>query len=166
VKVLDKVNYTVVNLVATGNLHQTLDLFKTAMSLDNVEYEPEQFPGAILRISDPKITLLLFKNGKVICAGAKREDLLRQGLEKAQKMVREMKIEGKSFEDEEDSEGKEPAKVKAAAKIAKPAVKAKAVKPAKIKAVKPKAVKKPKPAKAKPAKLKPAKKIKLKKSKK
>ncbi len=102
VKVLDKVEYTVVNLVATANLHQSLDLFKTAMSLDNVEYEPEQFPGAILRIPDPKITLLLFKNGKVICAGAKREDLLRLGLEKAQKMIRAIKAEGKSFDDEDD----------------------------------------------------------------
>ncbi|MFH0714915.1 MAG: hypothetical protein V1847_03575 [Candidatus Diapherotrites archaeon] len=102
VKVPDKVEYTVVNLVATANLHQSLDLFKTAMSLDNVEYEPEQFPGAILRIPEPKITLLLFKNGKVICAGAKREDLLRQGLEKAQKMIRAIKAEGKSFDDEEE----------------------------------------------------------------
>src|SRR3989344_9136239 len=96
VKVLDKVAYTVVNLVATANLHQTLDLFKTAMSLDNVEYEPEQFPGAILRITEPKITLLLFKNGKVICAGAKREDLLKQGLEKAAALIRGIKAEEKT----------------------------------------------------------------------
>lgn len=87
VKVPNKVEYTVVNLVATANLNQTLDLFKTAMSLDNVEYEPEQFPGAILRIEDPKITLLLFKNGKVICAGAKKEALLRKGLQKAQELI-------------------------------------------------------------------------------
>ncbi|HIH21461.1 MAG: TATA-box-binding protein [Candidatus Diapherotrites archaeon] len=104
VKVLDKVAYTVVNLVATANLHQTLDLFKTAMSLDNVEYEPEQFPGAILRITEPKITLLLFKNGKVICAGAKREDLLRQGLEKAQKLIRSIKASSPAFEEEEIEE--------------------------------------------------------------
>ncbi len=91
VKVLDKVSYTVVNIVATGNLHQTLDLFKTAMNLDNVEYEPEQFPGAILRINEPKITLLLFKNGKVICAGAKNEALLKEGLLKAQKMIKDIK---------------------------------------------------------------------------
>jgi len=91
VKVQRDVEYNVVNLVATANLNQTLDLFKTAMSLDNVEYEPEQFPGAILRIDDPKITLLLFKNGKVICAGAKREEFLRKGLEKAAQLIKKIK---------------------------------------------------------------------------
>jgi transcription initiation factor TFIID TATA-box-binding protein len=90
VKIQRKVEYTVVNLVATANLNQTLDLFQTALKLDNVEYEPEQFPGAILRIADPKITLLLFKNGKMIVAGAKHEKLLKKGLGIAAKMIREI----------------------------------------------------------------------------
>ena len=87
VKVQTNVDYTVVNLVVTANLNQSLDLFQTAMKLDNVEYEPEQFPGAILRIEEPKLTLLLFKNGKVICAGAKREEDLKKGLKKAQELI-------------------------------------------------------------------------------
>ncbi|MFH1391426.1 MAG: TATA-box-binding protein [Candidatus Diapherotrites archaeon] len=90
VKIQKNADYTVVNLVTTANLHMTLDLFKTAMESDNVEYEPEQFPGAILRIHDPKLTLLLFKNGKLICAGAKNEELLKKGLRKASKMIREI----------------------------------------------------------------------------
>ena len=88
VKVQRNVKYNVVNLVATANLNQTLDLFQTALKLDNVEYEPEQFPGAILRIAEPKITLLLFKNGKMIVAGAKRESLLRKGLKVAAELIR------------------------------------------------------------------------------
>lgn len=91
VKIQKNAEFTVVNLVATANLNMTLDLFKTAMSLDNVEYEPEQFPGAILRLHDPKLTLLLFKNGKLICAGAKREELLQEGLKKAAKLIRSIK---------------------------------------------------------------------------
>jgi transcription initiation factor TFIID TATA-box-binding protein len=87
VKIQSKVDYTVVNLVVTANLNMSLDLFQTALKLDNVEYEPEQFPGAILRIDDPKLTLLLFKNGKVICAGAKKEEFLKKGLKKAQEMI-------------------------------------------------------------------------------
>jgi len=90
VKVQKNADYTVVNLVSTANLKMDLDLFKTAMELDNVEYEPEQFPGAILRIHDPKVTLLLFKNGKVICAGAKNEDLLKKGLKKASKLIKDL----------------------------------------------------------------------------
>ena len=95
VKVLSRITYTVVNLVATAALNQTVDLFEAALSLDNVEYEPEQFPGAIVRINDPKITLLLFKNGKIICAGAKTEALLKKGLNKAARMIRAIKKEKK-----------------------------------------------------------------------
>ena len=91
VKVLRKVKYEVVNLVATADLGMNLDLFSLAMGLDNVEYEPEQFPGAILRIMDPKVTLLLFKNGKVICAGAKRETLLKKGIEEALRIIKGVK---------------------------------------------------------------------------
>ena len=91
VKILKTIEYEVVNLVATGNLHQNLDLFATAMQLENVEYEPEQFPGAILRMDNPKLTMLLFKNGKVICAGAKNEKEMIRGLETADDLVRGMK---------------------------------------------------------------------------
>ncbi|MDO8634609.1 MAG: TATA-box-binding protein [archaeon] len=90
VKIQKNAEFNVVNLVATANLNMTLDLFKTAMELDSVEYEPEQFPGAILRVEDPKLTLLLFKNGKLICAGAKREEFLKKGLAKAAKLIREV----------------------------------------------------------------------------
>lgn len=101
VKVQKRVTYNVVNLVATANLNQTLDLFQIAMKLDNVEYEPEQFPGAILRVNEPKLTLLLFKNGKVICAGAKREALLRKGLLIAAELIggRKRKKKGQAKKD-------------------------------------------------------------------
>lgn len=91
VKVLKEVEYTIVNIVATANLNQTLDLFSTALELDNVEYEPEQFPGAILRLDEPKLTLLLFKNGKVICAGAKNEAALKKGIKEADKLIKAIK---------------------------------------------------------------------------
>ncbi|MBN1941426.1 MAG: TATA-box-binding protein [Candidatus Diapherotrites archaeon] len=90
VKIQKRVTYQVVNLVATANINQTLDLFQTALKLDNVEYEPEQFPGAILRINEPKLTLLLFKNGKMIVAGAKKETLLKKGLNVATKLIRQI----------------------------------------------------------------------------
>ncbi len=102
VKIQTKVKYEVVNLVATANINQTLDLFQTALKLDNVEYEPEQFPGAILRIAEPKITLLLFKNGKMIIAGAKKETLLKKGLNVAVKLIRKINKGGKRKGKEEE----------------------------------------------------------------
>ena len=88
--------YQIVNLVASATLNATLDLYNLAVTVPNIEYEPEQFPGAILRIAEPKITLLLFKNGKMIVAGAKKESLLKKGLNVASKLVRKVNKAGKS----------------------------------------------------------------------
>ena len=39
-------------------------------------YEPEQFPGLILRQDEPKVTYLVFSSGKIVMAGIKSlEDL-------------------------------------------------------------------------------------------
>ncbi len=171
VKVLKKVEYVVVNLVATANLHHQLDLFNTALNLDNVEYEPEQFPGAILRLDEPKITLLLFKNGKVICAGAKKEEFLKKGLEKAARLVGKINkgvkapafSEGISFE--KPKTFAKPVEKKAEKKQIKTKAKKKLVKKAKpkakkkIKAKPKKKAKKPAAKKKKIAKTKQKKKI-------
>jgi transcription initiation factor TFIID TATA-box-binding protein len=68
-----EVKFKIENIVASANLNAELDLYAIARELDNVEYEPEQFPGAILKLKKPKTSLLLFKNGKMICTGAKSE---------------------------------------------------------------------------------------------
>src|ERR1700752_4334232 len=62
------IEYAIVNLVASGGLNANLDLYNLAMSIPNIEYEPEQFPGAILKLKEPKVSMLLFKNGKIICS--------------------------------------------------------------------------------------------------
>ncbi|MEM3422666.1 MAG: hypothetical protein QXF35_01425 [Candidatus Bilamarchaeaceae archaeon] len=77
----------ITNIVAAAELGLNLDLYKIAYKLDNIEYEPEQFPGAILKFKNPKVSLLLFKNGKVICAGAKNEDEIRKVLKMAKSML-------------------------------------------------------------------------------
>ncbi len=78
-----EVTFKVENIVASANLNVELDLFNIAMEVDNVEYEPEQFPGAIMRLKDMGTTLLLFKNGKVICSGAKSEKQIEDSLKRA-----------------------------------------------------------------------------------
>ena len=76
-------SFKVENIVASANLKVELDLFNIAMEVDNVEYEPEQFPGAIMRLKDIGTTLLLFKNGKVICSGAKSEKQIAKSIKAA-----------------------------------------------------------------------------------
>lgn len=79
--------FVITNMVASASLGLELDLYALANKIPEIEYEPEQFPGAILKFKDPKASLLLFKNGKVICAGAKNEKEIRLVLQKAKKLL-------------------------------------------------------------------------------
>ncbi len=79
--------FKIENIVASANLGVELDLYAIAQRVTDVEYEPEQFPGAILKLKDPKASLLLFKNGKVICTGSKSEAEVKYALERAIKLL-------------------------------------------------------------------------------
>src|SRR2546428_677945 len=59
------------NIVATSDLGAPLDLNAVAITLGPgaVEYEPEQFPGLVYRIDEPKVVLLMFGSGKVAPGG-------------------------------------------------------------------------------------------------
>ena len=64
---------TVQNIVAAINLGGKIHLEKAARTLPRSMYEPEQFPGVIHRMVDPKTVILLFASGKLVCTGAKTE---------------------------------------------------------------------------------------------
>jgi transcription initiation factor TFIID TATA-box-binding protein len=85
--VAKKIDFTITNIVASANLGLELDLFSLAQKIKEVEYEPEQFPGAILKFKDPKASLLLFKNGKVVCVGCKKRKLIEQTIEKTVRLL-------------------------------------------------------------------------------
>src|SRR2546429_9641551 len=63
--------FRIENVVASTSLGHELDLKAIALALGGSEYEPEQFPGLIYRIQEPKTAILLFRSGKVVCTGAK-----------------------------------------------------------------------------------------------
>jgi transcription initiation factor TFIID TATA-box-binding protein len=69
--ILGKPETVIQNIVATANLHSKVDLEAAADVLDNVMYEPEQFPGLIYRMGDPKVVILVFASGKLVCTGGK-----------------------------------------------------------------------------------------------
>ncbi len=79
--------FKIENIVASANLNVELDLYSIAMEVEDVEYEPEQFPGAILKLKKPKASLLLFKNGKLICTGGKSEEEVKQAIKAAIKIL-------------------------------------------------------------------------------
>lgn len=87
-----KLEIEITNMVATASLGGTVDLLQfyeseTGMR-GRITYEPEQFPGLIYRMNEPKVVILLFSSGKLVCTGARKEedayqavDNLRQKLE-------------------------------------------------------------------------------------
>ena len=52
------------NIVASTSFSEKLDLDVIAQSLEEAEYEPEQFPGLVYRLAHPKTATLLFRSGK------------------------------------------------------------------------------------------------------
>ena len=73
VDVYKNIDIVVQNMVATAALDGELNLDEVAVAfgLENVEYEPEQFPGLVYRVKEPKVVMLLFGSGKIVCAGGR-----------------------------------------------------------------------------------------------
>jgi transcription initiation factor TFIID TATA-box-binding protein len=91
-KILAHPKIEVQNIVATSNLGSEINLNSIAigLGLDRVEYEPEQFPGLVYRLDKPRVVVLLFGSGKLVCTGARRPsdiqlavELIRKELENA-----------------------------------------------------------------------------------
>jgi transcription initiation factor TFIID TATA-box-binding protein len=79
--------YRVENIVAKAELNVDLDLYGLAKLSHDVDYEPEQFPGAIFKVHEPKAALLLFKNGKIICTGARTTADIKRAVSQAVDLV-------------------------------------------------------------------------------
>jgi transcription initiation factor TFIID TATA-box-binding protein len=70
------------NMVASANLHGKIDLEMMSDVLEHVMYEPEQFPGLIYRMTEPKVVLLVFASGKLVITGAKKEEQVHEAADK------------------------------------------------------------------------------------
>jgi transcription initiation factor TFIID TATA-box-binding protein len=72
----------ITNMVCSYDLGRYINLNKVVVTLnvENIEYEPEQFPGLVYRIKDPKIVVLIFSSGKIILTGGKTLEDVKKGL--------------------------------------------------------------------------------------
>ena len=69
-------NIKIENIVASASLGVRIPLEKIVEHVEGTEYEPEQFPGLVYRMKDPKAVFLLFSSGKVVCTGVRKvEDI-------------------------------------------------------------------------------------------
>ncbi len=66
-----------------------IDLEKAAYALEKTMYEPEQFPGLIYRMVEPKVVILLFASGKLVCTGAKKEQDVYDAVQKLHVLLEE-----------------------------------------------------------------------------
>ncbi|MDP6912430.1 MAG: hypothetical protein QF736_00705, partial [Candidatus Thalassarchaeaceae archaeon] len=77
----DEERLTVVNVVASTRVAEELDLPDIAIQL-NCEYEPEQFPGVVYRVVEPKLAILMFRSGRAVCTGGKNAANIQTGIER------------------------------------------------------------------------------------
>ena len=82
----------VVNMVASANLLGRIELEDCALSLDRTMYEPEQFPGLIYRMDDPKVVILIFATGKLVCTGATKKEDVYTAVDKLHKNLEEKEL--------------------------------------------------------------------------
>jgi transcription initiation factor TFIID TATA-box-binding protein len=80
--IIRKPDLKVVNIVASASLGGNVDLEKAVTTLGKTMYEPEQFPGLIHRMDEPKVVILLFASGNLVCTGAKREQDVYDAVQK------------------------------------------------------------------------------------
>ncbi|WP_283102231.1 transcription factor [Haloplanus halobius] len=68
------------NSVYLEDLETTVELETLAvhLGLENVEYEPEQFPGVIYRPPEPGTVNLIFASGKTIISGTIHEEIAQE----------------------------------------------------------------------------------------
>jgi len=90
--IVGKPKIQIQNIVASANLDGRIDLEKATYKLSKTMYEPEQFPGLIHRMDNPKVVILLFASGKLVCTGAKKEEEVYEAVNKLHKKLEEESI--------------------------------------------------------------------------
>ena len=86
-------NIKIENIVASATFGIRVPLEKMVEHLEGTEYEPQQFPGLVYRVKDPKAAILVFSSGKIVCTGARSIADVRKAVEKVAMMIRSLKID-------------------------------------------------------------------------
>ena len=89
---MQKRNIEIVNIVVSTSLEHDVPLEKMAATLPNTEYNPEQFPGLVLRIKEPKTSALIFSSGKVVCTGARTLEKVEESIQQIIKSLEKINV--------------------------------------------------------------------------
>ncbi len=82
----------VVNIVVSASLGHNIPLEKMAATLSNTDYNPEQFPGLVIRIKEPKTSALIFSSGKIVCTGARSMEKVHESIRKIIKSLEKINV--------------------------------------------------------------------------
>lgn len=85
-------SYKIQNIVATTSLEKPVPLTKLAKTNPNTEYNPDTFPGLVLRIKEPKSAVLVFSSGKLVCTGTKSIAQVKQVVEEVIKQLKKISV--------------------------------------------------------------------------
>ncbi len=97
VNILPVPKVAVTNIVCSYDIGRFINLNRVVakLSLEAIEYEPEQFPGLVYRIKDPKIVALIFSSGKIILTGGKNLTDVKKGLDVLEASIKDVLAEQK-----------------------------------------------------------------------
>jgi len=87
-----KPSFKVVNIVASASLGGQVDLEKMVVTLRRTMYEPEQFPGLVCRMDEPKVVILVFASGALVITGAKKEQDVYDAVHKLHESLEEQNL--------------------------------------------------------------------------
>jgi transcription initiation factor TFIID TATA-box-binding protein len=90
IEVKEKPGIEIQNIVASAKVDFRVNLDLLAMESENTEYEPEQFPGLVFRLAEPKTVMLIFRSGKMIITGAKTQGDAQKAAEETNKIIKEI----------------------------------------------------------------------------
>ena len=85
-------SYKVQNIVATASLGKPVPLTKLAKTNPNTEYNPETFPGLVLRIKEPKSAVLVFSSGNLVCTGTKSTIQVKKVIQEVIKQLKKINV--------------------------------------------------------------------------
>ena len=87
---------SVENVVASASIEQKIDLNEITEKFPDTEYHPEQFPGLVFRLNTPRTATLIFRTGKMVCTGAKSEEMAIKAVNTVVQKLRKGKIKIKN----------------------------------------------------------------------
>jgi transcription initiation factor TFIID TATA-box-binding protein len=89
--IISKPELKIQNIVSSASLGGRIEL-EEANTLGKTMYEPEQFPGLIYRMDEPKVVILIFASGNLVCTGAKREQDVFDAVHKLHERLEEQNL--------------------------------------------------------------------------